>query len=1014
MPNFVDDMTDLPPPKTDVIPLGVKPSTKWMSGEDYNMLRQAAIDLRGAVQKPVGYVSAKTYGALGTADDLATMKAAVAGAQALNARLFVPPDTAVTIGQDGANPWGLLFDSSVQGLEVFGVPGRSVIKAKAGTAAQVSTIMVNGGARVKFYGLIIDGNWGNAVTTIVDASHNTALPQATIHVENTDEIPSSGSMKVVIAAGNTQTITYTGKVGGTDPQLTGCSGGAGTLKEGAALAILDANTGINHPTQADPRNDGIFIRAGADVTVDWCVIKGTYGDGIRCGFRGDPVENVNLPARRVRIYNTIITTTARHGISVAQSSDDLVVRDTSIRYNYGIAFDCEPQTNNQFARNILFDHCYLGLWFNPGRADLTQNFSASVKGGNTTGLLDANAARNVRFVNGCVIEGSLSFSAAQSCSVRDCIFVNDWDHGSSGGVSYAPVFIDHVVNHIDITNNDFYDRGKFTDGYAEAGDPHGGVIVVQNYGDLQPANVRISGNRIRARNGRKGIKISSTGGFAGASGSMQAASLHTASAISATSISAGPDPGWPVNSKVGWVVYRGGAVGLVESNTSNVLTISTRLGGGTGWNRPFGGRGSSEATPALGTFTLSPIAGMTIVERNDIDCSNDGNGQGSYGIAYHADRSGMRCRIVGNNTRDAAIAGIYIDCSNLTKNPYLEVADNTADDVQPVVTCDSVVKFKNGTQGIDKLILRNNQKLGGVRRTYAGLTSGYWMEEDGILPRWVGWGSPEGVVRSPGGSKYRRLDGGAGTFEYTKEANGSGVDISAGAGSSAVSVASGGTISGVLPTVTTTVDACLVVLALAAQPGSGTGDFDTWTNANLTNLVELHNSTVAGCIGVAAGVKATAGATGASTARNNGAATVFGPAGITIALRPEQPGVAPVYVDKGVTQSRTTNGTITVAWPVGTVQEGDYALLVVEQLEPDTVSLSTPAGFTELAAGSPQTGAFSSAGSKIRVYEFRANNPSMTSPVITFTVGGSPSHVQATIFTFRGVSLGNAVGWVAK
>lgn len=966
---------------------------------------------------PGGYfLSVTSFGAVGDGVTLnnTAFAAALAAADLLNAGVFVPAGTYM-FGPDGANSWSI--DYSGSGLLLFGVPGQSVLRHRAGMpASSVALLRLNGGKNITIRDLVFDGNWGNAVTEVHELSAGAALPQATINVMDTTGFPTSGTVLVVIGAGNTQTITYTDL---TDTAFHGCTGGTGTLQSSAKVGRVDANTGINHSTQADPRNYLLMLRGTDGVSVENCDFNGAYGDMLWTGFRGDPIEDVQHPCRNTRVIGCRGRIAARHSLSISQSTDGFVCRDSSWMYPYGFPVDSEPQTNNQYARNATFDHCYFGLWWNPGRVDNLSNLSAGVKGGNVTGLLDANAVRNFRFVNGCVFEGSLSVSAATGLTVRDCFFLCDFDHGAAGGVSYAPIFVDHVVDFIDIIGNYIYDRGKYVDGYDIPGDPHGGCIVVQNQGDWQPAHVNISHNSIRARNGRAGIKVSSTGGFAGAAGGFQRSAIYTATGITASTITVA-GAGWVVNAKASWNVYIGGLVAQVESNTSDTLTLSTRIPSGGAWNLPQGGDGTTRPTPALGTMTLTVPSGTLTIDNNTIDCSDDGNGQGSYGIALYADRSGMRVRVRGNNIKNAVGAGVYCSYTALTTNPFLEVCDNTAYDDQPVVTCNSVVQFANGVDGIDKLILRNNIKQGGVRLSVAGLTSGVWMEEDGEMPRWAGYATPENVIRAAIGSTFRRRDGGAGTCFYVKEQNGTAIDVSNKADSAAISVASGGTLATYIPTVTTTVDACLIVMALAAQPGSGTGDFDSYTNAALTSITEIYDFTIAGCLGVATGIKLEAGATGVTTARNNGSQTVYGPCGITIALRPEAPDVPPVYVATGVTQTRTTNGTMTVAWPVTgvpetEVQEGDYALMVAEFLETDTLVLSTAEGFTELPTNSPALGTFGgTGGSRIRIWECRAFRPSMTSPQITYTAVGVPAHVQATIFTFRGASLANAVGWVAK
>lgn len=93
-----------------------------------------------------------------------------------------------------------------------------------------------------------------------------------------------------------------------------------------------------------------------------------------------------------------------------------------------------------------------------------------------------------------------------------------------------------------------------------------------------------------------------------------------------------------------------------------------------------------------------------------------------------------------------------------------------------------------------------------------------------------------------------------------------------------------------LPSVTTTVDGCLVINIVAGYSGDPNISQSGWTNATLTGLAEYRDSAfnVNGSgdgmfIAVAAGVKATAGATGATTVTPS---NISINCGITIAVQP--------------------------------------------------------------------------------------------------------------------------------
>jgi hypothetical protein len=95
--------------------------------------------------------------------------------------------------------------------------------------------------------------------------------------------------------------------------------------------------------------------------------------------------------------------------------------------------------------------------------------------------------------------------------------------------------------------------------------------------------------------------------------------------------------------------------------------------------------------------------------------------------------------------------------------------------------------------------------------------------------------------------------------------------------------------SGAIPGATTTVDNTMVVTAIATSlpDAVGTANFSAWTNANLSSPTErIDNTTNAGNgggLGIAAGGKATAGATG-NTAVTFGTASTK--AMVSIAIKP--------------------------------------------------------------------------------------------------------------------------------
>lgn len=103
---------------------------------------------------------------------------------------------------------------------------------------------------------------------------------------------------------------------------------------------------------------------------------------------------------------------------------------------------------------------------------------------------------------------------------------------------------------------------------------------------------------------------------------------------------------------------------------------------------------------------------------------------------------------------------------------------------------------------------------------------------------------------------------------------------------------------------------------------------------------------------------------------------------------------APAFLAAGAAVSGT--GAVSPAWPAHAVD--DVALLIVESAGGEPVTLSTPAGFVEVA-NSPQATGVGTAGTRITVFWARATSAAMPAP----TVADPGDHVYARIFTYGGV-----------
>lgn len=190
----------------------------------------------------------------------------------------------------------------------------------------------------------------------------------------------------------------------------------------------------------------------------------------------------------------------------------------------------------------------------------------------------------------------------------------------------------------------------------------------------------------------------------------------------------------------------------------------------------------------------------------------------------------------------------------------------------------------------------------------------------------------------------------------------------------------------------------LVVAAVANAIDTATDNqFTTPVNAALTGVTVRMNTNastgVGGGITVITGTKAVAGAYGATT----GTLLVTSKqACISLALKSVVTVSVPPTFQAAGTPVFAAAAAVTAAWP--THLTDDVALLIVTD-ENQAITLTTAAGFVELASSPQSTG-----GARLGVYWCRATSSSMTSPV----VGNPGNHVIAQILTFRGcIGTGN-------
>jgi len=700
-------------------------------------------------------ISALAYGIdpTGVANSRLGMVAAVAAAAAAKKDLLIPPGTYL-VAAAGSTTY---FDLLASNITIRGVKGQTWFKHPPGMISSTPIVRVNNRSNVTFDGIGFDGGWG-ATVGVTDAIQMWAVSTPYVLGEKArTKISNVTRCYVCIVAG-------TSAGAGTGPNTNGADVTDGTVH----WMYIGAGSvdNHNHVMQTDPRNYGLMLRGGSNITVRDCLFRDIYGDAIWVGSCGDTPALYRVGATNVKIIDTQIDLTARDGVAMAQKCTGVTFDGCTIWNTYSSPIDSEPV--DQPINDVTINNCNLRVWWNAANPARSSNSAITVVGGATFGPSEANFARNYRVTNN-KCWGSIVISDAADVVVEKNRVLLDW-----AGYSYSGIHVSGHSDDVQILNNRVYDR--CTEDPLAGGRVHTAAVSVQVFTsgaiNFQPAGVRVAGNRIYARNGRHGIKVEGSGALADGSGTLLPGIAFTPTTVTDTTVTLTPAT-WTVDQWVGYRFRIGAAWASVEHvnlpagpGPYDTLSLFKESNYTSAWRSPTG---EEIATPAAGPGVLWIPNAYVTVEDNYIDCTDDGYGAGGFGIFIYTIRAGMRVKTRRNEIKNANVDGINVDFEDANRPIIaLELADNVAWDDQITPTCTSTIRFVP-TVRVNKLIMRNNQAGDGVVNTVSGLTTGTWLVNDGLVQEWAGFGTPEAVVVAPIGSTYRRLNGGAATSYYVKE-----------------------------------------------------------------------------------------------------------------------------------------------------------------------------------------------------------------------------------------------------
>jgi len=642
-------------------------------------------------------INVKTLGAVGNgiADDRAPIQAAIDLAILTGGAgpIYFPPGIYMVSRAPGTFHCLLIRGDNVA---MYGVLGHSVIKQVANVAAGASScslLEISGGTNMEIADLELNGNWGNAVTTVASASDGAVLPQAVINVASTAGFPSSGTV-LIILPGGAQTITYTGK---TATSFTGASGGTGTLRGNGDLGRIGDPVGLLSPgnTHITVASDGAVLPQAVINVASTTTFPSSGQIVIGTQLDGDQIVTYTGKTPTTFTGASGGTGTMHTGDGVwnpANGINQPTQRDphNHLIFSHAVGGDIRNLKINR----VTFSQAYGdGLWLGgdgssggeSGAIGGTQGvvvrdctFDMCARNGASLIYVTDGRFEHCNFTN--IITTAIDTEPVEAQVVKivieDCVLSLWWDEfrdlskealSISGGAAGTPAFWNYAQDYR-VNRCRIYGSVLISDAIDVQ---FAGNTVISDFvsGSDAPVfltefcdDIWILDNYVYMRNGQtndanrggievfrlvvdavsetqsanvtiRGNTVHARGGVDGiyvASPGGGAGFAGVATAITNTTL-VQTGAGWTANEFLGHQVVSGGVVATVFSNTSDTLTLATWHNDGIhGWTDSGG---QPQSTPPAAAFTIQPTGGVVSVVGNTLDCvASDGQTAGRYGI----------------------------------------------------------------------------------------------------------------------------------------------------------------------------------------------------------------------------------------------------------------------------------------------------------------------------------------------------------------------------------------------